>query len=142
MLSDVGEGVGDASVREYCGGAFGEDRRLILVYLIPTSDRDDLIAGLDREVRKMDRENEDLRQQLREVRRDRESGDAFARATPIVSSERVEAVRMGARVVRAETWEAPGFRNVRRGSALTDDNERHLVPRTEYLLSYHNRGGY
>ena len=71
MLKDVGEGVADASVREYRGGAFGEDGRFVLVYLIPTSDRDDIIAGLDRHVRKMNRENEDLRQQLRKARRDR-----------------------------------------------------------------------
>ena len=78
ILQDVGEGVGDVSVREYRGGAFGEDSRVILVYLIPTSDREDIIAGFDRKVRKMDRENEDLRQQLREARR----------ATPTASSER------------------------------------------------------
>ena len=123
MLQDVGEGVGDASVREYRGGAFREDRRPILVYLIPTSDRDDAIARLDREVGKMDRENEDLRQLLREAHRDRESGNTFARATPTASLERVKAVRMGADIL-----EAPGLRNVRRGSTLTDDNERHLVP--------------
>ena len=111
------------------GGAFGEDRRPILVYLIPTSDRDDIIARLDREVRKMDRENEDLRQQLRaEGYWDRESGNTFARATPTASLERVKAVRMGADIL-----EAPGLRNVRRGWTLTDDNERHLVPAREYL---------
>ena len=82
MLQDIGEGVGDASVREYHNGAFGEDACRVLVYLIPTSGRDDVIAGLDREVRKRNRENEDLRQQLQEARRDRESGDTFARATP------------------------------------------------------------
>ncbi|CAM9114542.1 unnamed protein product [Ascophyllum nodosum] len=82
MLKDVGEGVADASVRVYRGGAFGDDKRLVLVYLMPTSDRDNTIAGLDRHVRKMNRQNEDLRQQLREARGDRESGDTFARATP------------------------------------------------------------
>ena len=72
MFQDVGEGVGNASVREYRGGAIVEDGPFILLYLISTPDRDDIVAGLEREVRKMDRKNEDLRQQLREARRDRE----------------------------------------------------------------------
>ena len=115
-------------MREYRGGAFGEDRRLMLVYLIPTSDRDDIIAGLDREVRKMDPENEDLRQQLREVRRDRESGDTFARATSTVSSERVEAVRMGAKKVWADILGGTGLEE--RTSRLGTDRRQREAYRT------------
>ncbi|CAM9506323.1 unnamed protein product [Ascophyllum nodosum] len=81
MLHEVGEGVGDACVRECRDGAFGEDRRKTFVYLIPTLSRGDIIAGLDREFRKMDRENEGLRQQLQEARGDVERGGTFARAT-------------------------------------------------------------
>ena len=76
----------------------------------------------------MDRDNEDLRQQLQEPRRDRESDDTFARATPTASLERIEAVRMGADIL-----EAPGLRNVHRGLTLTNANERHLVLVREYL---------
>ena len=73
--------------------------------------------------------DEDLRQQLRaEGYWDRESANTFARATRTASLERIKAVRMGADIL-----EASGLRNVRRGSTLTDDNERHLVPAREYL---------
>ena len=93
----------------------------------------------------MDRENEDLRPQPGEARRDRESDDAFARATPTASSERVEAVRMGAGIVRANILEASNLRNVRRGSAPTEDNERHLtregVPATATKILEDTDGG-
>ena len=128
MLQEVGEGVGDACVREYRDGAVGEDRRKTFVYLIPTVGRDDIIVGLDREIRKMDRENEGLRQQLQEARGDVERGGTFARATRTTHFKRVQEVKVGASVVREDVLGAPDSQNARRGSILKDDNERQLVP--------------
>ncbi|CAM9469481.1 unnamed protein product, partial [Ascophyllum nodosum] len=124
ILQDVGEGVGDVSVREYRDGAFGEDRRKIFVYLIPTFGGDDIIVGLDREIRKMDRESEGLRQQLQEAHRDVEKGGTFASAMRTTCFKRVQEVRIGASVVREDVLGAPDLHNVRRGSTLEDDNER------------------
>ena len=133
MLQDVGEGVGDACVREYRDGAFGEDSRKVFVYLIPTFGRDDIIVGLDREIRKMDRENEGLRQQLQEARRDADKGGTCASAMRTTYFKRVQEVRMGASVVREDVLGAPDLQNVRRGSTLEDDNERQIAPARENL---------
>ena len=55
MLKEVSEDIEDASVREYRGEAFGEGGHKTLSYLIPTFGRDDIIAGLDREIQKRER---------------------------------------------------------------------------------------
>ena len=67
LMKDIGKGVADVCVREYSGGTFGEDGRTTLVYLFPTNTNVDVLAATDRKLRRMHRENQELRQQLQEA---------------------------------------------------------------------------
>ena len=132
LMKEIGEGVGDVRVREYGGETVGEDRRTTLVYLFPTDISVDVLAATDPKLRRMHRENQELRQQLQAARGAGESGSGTATATPQTCDERVEAAKIGGIVVRDDILAARNLRNVRRGSTLQDDIERKLVPATEY----------
>ena len=133
LMKEIGEGVGDVCVREYGGGTFGEDGRTTLVYLFPTDSNVDVLAATDRKLRRLRRENQELRQQLQEARGNGGSGSGSATATPQMHDERVEAAKIGGMVVREDILAARDLRNVRRGSTCEDDTERQLVPTKEYL---------
>lgn len=64
MLKHMSESVHNVSLREYGNGRFGEDSRKNFVYLIPSKGTEDMIVALDRKVRKIEKDNEDLRRQL------------------------------------------------------------------------------
>ncbi|CAM9539996.1 unnamed protein product [Ascophyllum nodosum] len=94
MMKAVGEGVSDVSVREYRGGTIGEDGRTTFVYLFPTNINLDVLASTDRKLRKTHRENQELRQQLKDARGNGGSGSGSGTVTPRTHDERVEAVKM------------------------------------------------
>ena len=104
------------------------------VYLIPTSRRDQQIALLDRETRRLERENEALRVRLLEAGKSPNStrGSDCAVAQDATAA-RLHAVREGAKIVQEDIHAMPGMKNVRRGTALVDDIERKLVPPVKYL---------
>ena len=132
-MKDIGKGVADVCVREYSGGTFGEDGRTTLVYLFPTDINVDVLAATDRKLRRMHRENQELRQQLQEARGNGGSGSGSATATPQMRDERVEAAKIEGKVVWEDILTTRDLRNVRHGSTYEDDIERQLVPAMEYL---------
>ena len=133
LMEDIGKGVADVCVREYGGGTFGDDKRTTFVYLFPTNMNVDVLAANDRKLRRMHRENQELRQQLQEARGKGGSGSGQATVTPQMHDQRVEAAKIGGKVVREDIIAARELRNVRYGSTYEDDIERQLVPAKEYL---------
>ena len=100
LMKEIHEGVDDVCVREYDGGTFGEDGRTTLVYLFPTAIKVDVLAAKDRSLRKMHRENQELRQQLQEARGKGGSGSGSATKTPQTCDERMEAAKIGGMLIR------------------------------------------
>ncbi|CAM9450488.1 unnamed protein product [Ascophyllum nodosum] len=90
LMKDIGKGVADVCVREYGGGTLGEDGRTTFVYLFPTSMNVDVLAANDRKLRRMHRENQELRQQLQEARGNGGSGSGQATVTPQMRDQRVD----------------------------------------------------
>ena len=87
LMKEIGECVGDVCVREYGGGTFGEDRRTTLVHLFPTDINVDVLAAMGRKLRRMHRENQELRQQLQAARGTGGSDSGTATATPQTCDE-------------------------------------------------------
>ena len=99
LIKDIGKCVADVRVREYWGGTLGEDGRTTYVYLFPTDINVDVLAATDRKLRRMHRENQELRQQLQEARGNGRSGSGSATVTPQMRDQRVEAAKIEVKVV-------------------------------------------